>query len=74
MTKLEKNILLAMEDAADNANAKIDIGIVEESKGYAIKRTNKTLALYWGKERVVVIDSDTYTALAVKLFAEYIKF
>ena len=73
MTKLEKKIINAIEDA-NTTNAKIDIGIVEESKGYAIKRTNKTLTLYWGKERVVIIDSDTYTALAVKLFAEYIKF
>ena len=73
MTRLEKTLINAIEDA-NTTNAKIDLGIVEENKRYAIKRTNKTLALYWGKERVVVIDSDTYTALAVKLFAEYIKF
>ena len=29
MTKLEKNILLAMEDAADNANTKV---VIEEAK------------------------------------------
>ena len=73
MTRLEKNIINAIEDSS-TTNSKIDLGIVEGNKGYAIKRTNKTLALYWGKERVIVIDSDTYTALAVKLFAEYIKF
>lgn len=73
MTRLEKTLINAIEDA-NTTNIKVDLGIVEDSKGYAIKRSNKTLALYWGKERVVVIDSDTYTALAVKLFAEYIKF
>ena len=73
MTRLEKTLINAIDDA-NTTNAKIDLGIVDENKGYAIKRTNKTLALYWGEERVVVIDSDIYTALAVKLFAEYIKF
>ena len=75
MTKLEKNIIVAMEDAADNANTKVVIEEAkEDNKSFFVKYTTKTLSLYWGKERVVVIDSDTYTALAVKLFAEYIKF
>ena len=73
MTRLEKTLINAIEDSS-TTNTKVDLGIVEDNKGYAIKRTNKTLALYWGKERVVVIDSDTYTALAVKIFVEYIKF
>lgn len=73
MTKLEKNIINAIDDA-ESTNIKVDLGIVEENKSYAIKRNNKTLALYWGKEKVVVIDSNTYTALAAKLFMEYIKF
>ena len=73
MTRLEKTLINAIDDA-NTTNAKIDLGIAEENKSYAIKRTNKTLALYLGKERVVVVDSDIYTALAVKLFAEYIKF
>ena len=73
MTKLEKNILNAIEDT-NATNTKIDLGIVEDNKGYAIKCTNKTLALYWGEEKVVVVDSNIYTALATKLFVEYIKF
>ena len=73
MTRLEKTLINAIEDSS-TTNTKVDLGIVEDNKGYAIKRTNKTLALYWGKERVVIIDSDTYTALAVKIFVEYIKF
>ena len=73
MTRLEKTLINAIEDSS-TTNTKVDLGIVEDNKSYAIKRSNKSLALYWGKERVVVIDSDTYTALAVKLFAEYIKF
>ena len=72
MTKLEKKIINAIEDA--NTNSKIDIGVVEDGKSYAIKRGNKTLALYWGEDRVVVVDSDIYSSLAVKLFVEYIKF
>lgn len=73
MTKLEKNILNAIEDT-NATNAKIDLGIVEDSKGYAIKRTNKTLVLCWGEDKVVVLDSNIYSSLATELFVEYIKF
>ena len=73
MTKLEKKIINAIEDA-NATNAKIDIGIIEDNKGYSIKRSNKSLTLYWGNERAVVVDSDIYTALAVKIFVEYIRF
>ena len=73
MTRLEKTLINAIEDA-NTTNAKIDIGIVEDNKGYSIKRSNKSLTLYWGDERAVVVDSDIYTALAVKIFVEYIKF
>ena len=73
MTRLEKTLINAIEDTSFT-NSKIDIGVVEDGKSYSIKRTNKTLSLYWGKEKAVTLDSDTYTALAVKLFAEYIKF
>lgn len=73
MTKLEKNILNAIEDT-NATNAKIDLGIVEDNKGYAIKRTNKALALYLGEEKVVVLDSNIYSSLATELFVEYIKF
>lgn len=72
MTRLEKTLINAIEDAT--TNAKIDIGIIEDGKGYSIKRSNKSLTLYWGNERAVVVDSDIYTALAAKLFLEYIKF
>ena len=73
MTKLEKNIINAIEDA-NTTNSKIDIGVVEDGKSYSIKRSNKSLTLYWGDERAVVVDSNIYTALATKLFVEYIKF
>ena len=73
MTKLEKNNLNAIEDT-NATNAKIDLGIVEDNKGYAIKRTNKILALYWGEDKVVVLDSNIYSSLATELFVEYIKF
>ena len=73
MTKLEKKIINAIEDA-NTTNAKIDIGIIEDNKSYSVKRSNKSLTLYWGDERAVVVDSDIYTALAVKIFVEYIKF
>lgn len=73
MTRLEKTLINAIEDA-NTTNAKIDIGIIEDNKGYSIKRSNKSLTLYWGNERAVVVDSDIYTALAVKIFVEYIKF
>ena len=73
MTKLEKNLINAIDDS-NSANSKIDIGVVEDGKSYAIKRSNKSLTLYWGDERAIVVDSDIYTALAVKIFVEYIKF
>ena len=75
MTKLEKNILLAMEDAADNANTKVVIEEAkEDNKSFFVQYTSRSLSLYWGKERVVNLDRSVYMALAVKLFAEYIKF
>lgn len=73
MTKLEKNLINAIDDS-NSTNSKIDIGVVEDGKSYAIKRSNKSLTLYWGDERAIVVDSDIYTALAVKIFVEYIKF
>lgn len=73
MTKLEKNIINAIEDT-NSTNSKIDIGVVEDGKSYAIKRGNKTLALYWGEDKVVVLDSNIYSSLATELFVEYIKF
>lgn len=73
MTRLEKTVLNAIEDT-NATNTKIDLGIVEDNKGYAIKCTDKTLALYWGEDKVVVVDSDIYSSLATKLFVEYIKF
>lgn len=73
MTKLEKNIINAIEDT-NSINSKIDIGVVEDGKSYAIKRGNKTLALYWGEDKVVVLDSNIYSSLATELFVEYIKF
>lgn len=73
MTKLEKNILNAIEDT-NSTNSKIDVGVVEDGKSYAIKRNNKTIALYWGEDKVVVLDSNIYSSLATELFVEYIKF
>lgn len=73
MTKLEKNILNAIEDT-NSTNSKIDVGVVEDGKSYAIKRSNKTLVLYWGEDKVVVLDSNIYSSLATELFVEYIKF
>ena len=73
MTRLEKTLINAIEDSS-TTNTKVDLGIVEDNKSYAIKLSNKTLALYWGEDRVVVVDSDIYSSLAVKLFVEYIKF
>lgn len=73
MTKLEKKIINAIEDTSFT-NSKIDIGVVEDGKSYAIKRGNKTLALYWGDEKVIVVDNDIYSSLATELFVEYIKF
>ena len=75
MTKLEKNILVAMEDAADSANTKVVIdGAKEDNKSFFVKYTSKTLSLYWGKEKAVTLDRSVYMALAVKIFVEYIKF
>ena len=73
MTRLEKTLINAIEDA-NTTNSKIDLGIIEDNKSYSIKSSNKSLTLYWGDERAVVVDSDIYTALAVKIFLEYIKF
>lgn len=75
MTKLEKNILLAMEDAADNANTKVVIEEAkEDNKSFFVQYTSRSLSLYWGKERVVTLDRSVYMALAIKIFMEYIKF
>ena len=73
MTRLEKTLINAIEDTSFT-NSKIDIGVVEDGKSYAIKRGNKPLALYWGDEKVVVVDGDIYSSLATELFVEYIKF
>ena len=75
MTKLEKNILVAMEDAADNVNTKVVIdGAKEDNKPFFVQYTSRSLSLYWGKERAVALDRSVYMALAVKIFVEYIKF
>ena len=75
MTKLEKNLINAMEDAADNANTKVVIEEAkEDNKSFFVKYTSKTLSLYWGKEKAITLDRSVYMALAVKIFMEYIKF
>lgn len=75
MTKLEKNILVAMDDAADAVDTKVVIdGAKEDNKLFFVKYTSKTLSLYWGKEKVITLDRSVYIALATKLFVEYIKF
>lgn len=75
MTRLEKTLINAMEDAADNANTKVVIEEAkEDNKSFFVKYTSKTLSLYWGKEKVVTLDRSVYMALAVKIFVEYIKF
>ena len=75
MTKLEKNILVAMEDAAECVGTKVVVdGAKEDNKSFFVKYTTKTLSLYWGKEKAIVLDSSIYMALAVKIFVEYIKF
>ena len=75
MTKLEKNIIVAMEDAADNANTKVVIEEAkEDNKSFFVQYTSRSLSLYWGKEKVVTLDRSVYMALATKLFVEYIKF
>ena len=75
MTKLEKNILCAIEDAAECVGTKVAVdGAKEDNKSFFVKYTTKTLSLYWGEEKGIVLDSSVYMALAVKLFEEYIKF
>ena len=75
MTKLEKNIIIAMEDASGAIGTKVIIeNAKEDNKSFFVKYTTKTLSLYWGKERVITLDSSTYMALAAKIFEEYIKF
>lgn len=75
MTKLEKNILVAMEDAADAVNTKVTIeDTMEDNKSFFVQYTSCSLSLYWGKEKVVTLDSGVYMALATKIFVEYIKF
>ena len=75
MTKLEKNILVAMEDAAECVGTKVVVdGAKEDNKSFFVKYTTKTLSLYWGKEKAIVLDSSIYMALAAKIFLEYIKF
>ena len=75
MTKLEKNILVAIEDAAECVGTKVAVdGAKEDNKSFFVKYTTKTLSLYWGEEKGIVLDSSVYMALAVKLFEEYIKF
>ena len=75
MTKLEKNIIVAMEDAAEIIGTKVAINDAkEDNKSFFVKYTTKTLSLYWGKEHPVTLDSSVYMALAVKLVEEYIKF
>jgi hypothetical protein len=75
MTKLEKNILVAMEDAAEEDGAKVVIdGAKEDNKSFFVQYTSRSLSLYWGKEKVVTLDRSVYMALATKLFVEYIKF
>ena len=75
MTKLEKNILVAMEDAAECVGTKVAVdGAKEDNKSFFVKYTTKTLSLYWGKEKAITLDRSVYMALAVKIFVEYIKF
>ena len=75
MTKLEKNILNAIEDAADNANTKVVIEEAkEDNKSFFVQYTSRSLSLYWGKEKAITLDRSVYMALAVKIFMEYIKF
>ena len=75
MTKLEKNILVAMEDAAECVGTKVVVdGAKEDNKSFFVKYTTNTLSLYWGKERAVALDRSVYMALAAKIFLEYIKF
>lgn len=75
MTKLEKNILVAMEDAVDEVGTKVIIdGAKEDNKSFFVQYTSRSLSLYWGKEKAITLDRSVYMALAVKIFVEYIKF
>ena len=75
MTKLEKNIIVAMEDASGAIGTKVTIeNAKEDNKSFFVKYTTKTLSLYWGEEKAIVLDSSVYMALAAKIFEEYIKF
>lgn len=75
MTKLEKNILVAMEDASGAIGTKVAVeSAKEDNKSFFVKYTTKTLVLYWGEEKVITLGSSVYMALAVKIFSEYIKF
>ena len=75
MTKLEKNILVAMEDAAEIIGTKVAINDAkEDNKPFFVQYTSRSLSLYWGKERAATLDRSVYMALAVKIFVEYIKF
>ena len=75
MTKLEKNIIIAMEDAAECVGTKVTVdGAKEDNKSFFVKYTTNTLSLYWGKEKAITLDRSVYMALAVKIFVEYIKF
>ena len=74
MTNLEKNILNAIDDANIGGKKVIINNIIDDKKHFFVKRTNKTLALYWGEEKVVTIDNNVYTVLAINIFKEYIKF
>ena len=75
MTKLEKNLIIAMEDAAECVGTKVAVdGAKEDNKSFFVKYTTKTLSLYWGEEKAIVLDSSVYMALAAKIFEEYIKF
>ena len=74
MTKLEKNLLNAIDDAENGMGKVIVDDAIDDGKCFFVKCTTKTLALYWGNEKVVTIDSSVYTALAVNIFREYIKF
>lgn len=49
MTKLEKNILVAMEDASGAIGTKVAVeSAKEDNKSFFVKYTTKTLVLYWG--------------------------
>ena len=75
MTKLEKNIIVAMEDAAEIIGTKVAINDAkEDNKPFFVQYTSHSLSLYWGKERAVALDRSVYMALAAKIFLEYIKF